>query len=555
MARNRIARVDLEVGKSRFDRDLASSGRDLRRFARDGKRELGAMNAANDNVGRRARQRLADGGREYTSAANNRKPPESAALRASRAAARGAGVAALAGGVALLSFADDAYALEKGLTRYQIATDSSEASMATFREGLKRASIEAGVSRQELLKGAAAYVALTGDAAGAGSAMQLFGKVVNATGASMEDVAAVAASMKDNLGIDPKDFEAGFSALAVQGKKGAVELRELASQLAGVAPAFSQFDGGMGTRGLIEMGAALQVVRKGFGSSAEAATGLRSLMVAVQRNAGKLGKKKIYFTDENGRKRLRDIRDIVDSIASSKLARDPTALTKAFGSDEAKRAYDQLVQNRALLNSLVTAGSDTGAINRDAATFLESPAGRIQKAWEAVKLTLIEAFTPERIEKFAGALEKVVMLAAKAADLLDKLITGGEKESSLLTVEQLAGASNMSARFGNKRTMPGAGAFKSDEAMFYGRALGGEGDYDLGKLFRYTRAVSNGNQSATQIAGQVAGAVPGGDVVRQVAEGMLQAAGRMDFKVILNGEVLGRAAANSPHHRTRPGGR
>ena len=300
--------------------------------------------------------------------------------------------------------------------------------MAEFRQELSQVSRATGLNRQELLNGAAAYVALTGDAAGATKAMALFGKVSNATGASMADIAATAAAMKSNLGIDPKDFEAAFAALHVQGKAGAVELRELATELAGIAPTFAAFKGGAGVEGLKEMGAALQVLRQGFGSSTEAATGMQALMVSLKKNADKFQKAgvKIYDKDpKTGKKRLRDFSDIVDGIANSKLAKDPTLLQKAFGRDEAVRAYDQLVQNRALLDDLIRQSSDAGAIDRDAATYLASPAGRIAKAWEEVKLKMAEAFTPERIEKFASALEKAVVFAADLVDLIDRILSFG----------------------------------------------------------------------------------------------------------------------------------
>ena len=260
-------------------------------------------------------------------------------------------LAAAVGAGGLAAMAGEAVTLEKGLARFQIATDNSDAQMADFRSSLADTARASGLNRQELLDGAAAYVALTGDAAGAAAGMGLFAQVSNATGSSMADIAATAAAMKDNLGIKPSEFEAAFSALAVQGKAGAVELRELATELAGVAPSFAQFKNGKGAEGLAEMGAVLQVVRKGFGSTSEAATGFRSMMVAVQRNAVKFSKAGVRIFDKDpktGKKSLRDFSDIVDAIAHSKLAKDPTLLTKAFGTDEAKRAYDQLIHDIAL---------------------------------------------------------------------------------------------------------------------------------------------------------------------------------------------------------------
>jgi hypothetical protein len=392
----RSARIDLTVGEASLDRGLASAGRKLRGFKREVSRPVasgGARSLANGMLG-------------------------------------GLGsLAGMGGGLGLASIATDVMDVERALTRLQIATDATPAKMGELRENLNGISRSSGLARDQILAGAAAYVALTGDAAGAAARMELFAQVSNATGSAMTDIAATAAAMKDNLGIDPKDFAAGFSALAVQGKAGAVELRELSGLLASVAPSFAQFKGGGGAAGLAEMGASLQVIRKGFGSSSEAATGMRALMVSINRHAGDFQRAgvKIYDKDpKTGAKRLRDFSVIVDAIGASKLAKNPALLTKAFGSDEAKRAFDQLIANRGLLDELIAKSSDRSAIERDAATYQKSSAGRIEAAWNNIRLSVAEALTPERIAAFAKGMEAAARVAGKIAGYIEKAVGVGE---------------------------------------------------------------------------------------------------------------------------------
>jgi hypothetical protein len=66
--------------------------------------------------------------------------------------------------------------------------------------------------------------------------------------------------------------------MIVQGKAGAVELKDMAGELATLAPQFANFRGGKGTAGIREMGSAFQVIRTGAGSASEAATQFESLM-------------------------------------------------------------------------------------------------------------------------------------------------------------------------------------------------------------------------------------------------------------------------------------
>lgn len=561
--RARAARVDLQVTS-------AGARRELRAFSKDARRQLGDINASYNPARRSLGSRLGAGARSVGRVAGRGL---AAGGRAAMSVAGGLGGLAMgavgAAGLGLAATAADVLGVEKALTRFQIATDATPQKIGKLREELGRVAKETGISRDQLMSGASAYVALTGDAEGAANSVALFAKVANATGASMEDISATAAAMKDNLGINPKDFEAAFSALSVQGKAGAVELRELSSLLAGVAPSFAAFKGGSGAAGLAEMGAALQVIRKGFGSSAEAATGMRSMMVAIQRNAAKFQAVgvKIYDKDpKTGKKRLRDFSDIVDSIATSRLAKDPTLLTKAFGSDEAKRAYDQLVNNRALLDDLIAKSSDSDAINRDAATYQQSAAGRVAKAWETAKMALADAFTPERIEALVQMLSKLAEGLGVVVDKIDRLVTGWKnwKDGQAAADEDYNRKRDMRVlsvmrRRGVSREEASQQVANEDAAMK--RLRSGAEDYkgsDLLKLDREHIAggeFTNKDDLLRQIDIRLAG-------LEQVAAGRSLAgqvtgssAGPVFMAVLKVGEnVVARANAFASDQRTRPGG-
>lgn len=516
----RNPKVELTLDKDRFDRGMDAASRKLRKFARDGARDL---SAADKSTAAMFGDRMKSFG--------------------NKAAAWTGGKLGAAGAVGMAAGAlgfDAAMDFEKSLTRYQIATDSTDASIAQMRESLSQLSRESGLNRSELLSGASAYVALTGDADGARASIATFAKVANATGASLADVAATGAALRDNLGIDPKDFEAGFSALHVQGKAGAVELRELATELAGVAPSFAAFKNGTGTDGLVEMGAALQVVRKGFGSTSQAATGLRSMMVAVQRNADKFARAGVRVFDRDpktGRKALRDFSDIVDAIGSSKLAEDPSLLIDAFGSDEAKRAYDQLSKNRDLLDDLIGKSKDKGAIDRDAQKYLTSPAAKVSKVWNDLKLRIAEVFTPERIEQFAGALGKIVSTTAEIISGLEWIAALMGGTDTYLVDQKMSGllASNIATSTGR---MPEVSASK----------FIGDGDlYRVGQMAEFSsqfvrsQSSSVGASQRSQLTGRGPMAAP--PIVQ------------VPVTVQVDGVAIAKATANSPVHRLTPGGR
>lgn len=541
----RNAKVELTLDKDRFDRGLEAAGRKMRKFARDGATELTYLDRAK-GMASKAAQRLGGAG-----------------VAVARRGIQGLGVAAAVGGIGLMSMADDAMTLEKSLTRYQIATSASDAQMAQFRTQLSGLTRSSGVARQELLDGAAAYVALTGDAAGAATGMQLFAKVQNATGAKMADIATTAAALKDNLGIDPKDFEAGFSALVVQGKAGAVELRDLAAEMADLTPAMAGFKGGRGLQGLLETGAALQVVKKGAGTASKAATNLAQLSNAMIRNSKKFKAKGIRIFDRNGEKR--NFLAIIDDIRKKGLT-EPQ-LINLLGSSEAMSAMRELLARKDLINQLITTGGDKNAIERDATKYLESPAGRVSRAWEAVKLKLAEAFTPERLEAFAAKLEQLVGHVGTLIDMLngvagfmDRFVNGGPKQHIGILTEQTQAKLNMiEADAGGAHRMPSLATFKSDRAKL-GMPVPNSEEYSFGALASYesqfTREFAARKSNTYDATRRVNAAVPFvGNVANDIMAGMLAAGARMQFNVVIDGTAVAKAAANSPVHRSRPGGR
>lgn len=303
---------------------------------------------------------------------------------------------------------DETRAYERGIARLAIAQGKSNEEMAGFRSELTGISKETGVNRNEILEGVSAYQALTGDTKGAAAAAKTFARVAQATGSTVADVAGTAAALSQNLKIDPADFEAAFDVLNTQGKAGAIELKDLAAQMASLTPQFSKFSGGKGVKGMQQMGAAAQIIRRNFGGTAEAATGMRSLMTSLVRNAGKLQSAgvKMFWKDKRGKKHLREFDDIIASIGKSKLMKDPTKLNKALGSDEALRALQALTDNYGEFQAM-TAQDGKGSIAKDLKQWQESDAGKLEASINNIKLALASAFSPEMIKGFADALGSV----------------------------------------------------------------------------------------------------------------------------------------------------
>lgn len=319
---------------------------------------------------------------------------------------------------------------EKNLTRLGIAGGLSTQKLDEVRRAARGASSAFGIGADQILAGTQTYVDLTGDVDGATKSMETFARIAQASGASVSDVAEASAAFK-GIGVPLEEMEARFGGLITQGKKGAVSLKDFAGELAGLAPRWAKFNESTTDSGIAQLGAAFQVARQGFGSASEAATGMSALMGALTQNAKKFEAAGVQIFDKNpktGVKTLRTFEQIMSAIEKSRLIKDPTLMTKAMGSKEAEQTATMLLRARREVTAtgnayqdLVNAGADAGAVQRDLTTYLESSAGKMDKAWEMVKNKLAEVFTPERIDKFANALGKAVDMLAKIVGYAEKV--------------------------------------------------------------------------------------------------------------------------------------
>lgn len=312
----------------------------------------------------------------------------------------------------MLGAADEVLEFEKGLVRFQIAAGKTPEEIRAIGDAMQRASLETGIARREIQAGANAYLALTGDVKGTVGAMGTFARIAQASGASVGDVATATAALRTAMKLDvAKDTEAAFSGLIAQGKAGAVEIKDFAGELAELAPQFAQFGGAQGLGGIRQMGAVFQILRNGAGSASGAATQFQAVMGEIVGEAKKLRKVGIEVFQKNpqtGQKELKNFGVIADAIANNKLLKNPEKVKAIFGRKESQAAIRSIQSYIGQMHELERAGEDTGAVQRDMLTYLESPAGRIEKSFNAIKLAVADAFTPGRIEAMAGAFEKLV---------------------------------------------------------------------------------------------------------------------------------------------------
>jgi TP901 family phage tail tape measure protein len=311
---------------------------------------------------------------------------------------------------------------EKRLVRLQVASRSTAKDMIQFKQSIFDVAKTKGVDPEELLGGIEKYVALTGNIGDARVAMDGFAKVAAATGSNFGDITTTAAALSQNMGIAAKEMEHAFDIMLVQGKSGAVELKDLAQITAGLTPQFATF-GTKGTAGLAEMGAMLQVIRTGFGSSSEAATGMESLMTGLAKHAKDLRGIGVEVFDPKNKNQMRDLADIsFDLIAKTKG--NPELLIKLLGRAEGVRALLPLMRvGRGELQKMIDEGMKANELNKDFATVMKTPAMQLQNAASSIKEILSKAIVPH-LPAIVSAFEKLGKLIGIIAENW-KLIAAG----------------------------------------------------------------------------------------------------------------------------------
>lgn len=162
-----------------------------------------------------------------------------------------------------------------------ITGDFSAREEAQVGRAVRESALRWNQTQAEVAKGVAVLVA-----GGIQSAKELaayapsMSKIATATRASMDDLGSVAIALNDSLKISSDGFEGAMNMLAYAGKRGQFEIRDMAKWVPSLAPSFQSL-GVTGKEAVAEIGAALQIARKGAGTNDEAANNFRNFLAKI----------------------------------------------------------------------------------------------------------------------------------------------------------------------------------------------------------------------------------------------------------------------------------
>ncbi len=222
--------------------------------------------------------------------------------------------------------------LSESLMYYGFAAKKSDADTKVFRESLHKTAIETGVAANEILNGVSKIGEITGQFDFAEEMGPRLAKAAKASGASIEDLANVASSLKVTMGLTADEVSKFFNSLIVQGDQGSYTLQKFAAEGKALLAATSTH--GIKTADqFASFGAYLQVMNAQIKSEAELTTSVSTLFSELVSKAKDLNKIGVHVFDKN--KEFNDF-DFIMRQLMEKTDGDLQKLGKLFGASSIK---------------------------------------------------------------------------------------------------------------------------------------------------------------------------------------------------------------------------
>lgn len=432
---------------------------------------------------RKAERSAKESARKEIAARQRAQRESSANRKQSFGTLKDIGSGALLGGVAtgsamIAGAARESMKLQEQSSRIAIAGRAAGDKMRDpneLRRGFERTAINApGQTASGIADAVARFVSLTGDLDTALKSQSSFAMIASASGAGVGDVAETAASLSQQFDVKSvEDMTEALAALNFQGKNGAFELKDMASQMQALAAAGGAFGLPKGVQGVKILGGLTQIARTSTRSGEEAATGVSALF----RQFGSRQKElKTAGVDVFKDGKVRDIRDLVvesiSKVGGTDAGKKQAGLQEIFG-DEGLKAIKSLVSqyNEEFAKTAGTDADKTAAATKalrdrfakaidtvdavaeseqDAAVAQKDASAQLTGAWESIKAKVGDALLPalatlaEKLGGEGSMLDPFIEAAGLAAEALiglhdflqDKgLITKKQKSKAELAEE------------------------------------------------------------------------------------------------------------------------
>lgn len=158
--------------------------------------------------------------------------------------------------------------------------DMTKPAIAALGLEILKISEQTGKSAQDVQAAMGFLVAAGMEVGTASAVLRPVGRTATATASEIEDVAKATFTLNDALKINPTQMQRALDVLVQSGKEGNFEFKDMAAELPVLAAGMQSLKM-TGTDAVATLGAALQIARKGAGTSQQAATNVENFLAKV----------------------------------------------------------------------------------------------------------------------------------------------------------------------------------------------------------------------------------------------------------------------------------
>lgn len=324
--------------------------------------------------------------------------------------ARGLAMAGGAYGVARLgtSAVTDFAALDRQMRRIGMTADATSAQVAEATALVKSQAVAAAMPLQDVIKGLDALVASGRSLPSAMEFIPSVSRTAQASGAQMEEIAKTGEAVATHLGVAARDMQGAFDILVAGGKAGMFELKDMARYLPSMAPAAKAL-GMSGKEGLTQLVALLQIVRKGAGTSEEAAASMNNILqkMGSEETLKRFEKAGVNLEEafKKGRAEGKSMIEVFEEATWKAIKGDLSNLPKLINDMEFSRGIRAILSMRGAWQQMSAeiARTAPGSTLRDFNEVSTDAAARIQNlttSWENFKTALGAKVAPGGIKVF-----------------------------------------------------------------------------------------------------------------------------------------------------------
>lgn len=301
----------------------------------------------------------------------------------------------------------------------------SRQEVAALGQTIIRESRVTNQGANELQKAIGFLVAAGLDVKTAEASIRTIGRTTTAAGADIEDLSKASFTLIDALKIKPEGLQGALDMLAVAGKEGNVELKDMAKVLPVLGSSFVALKMG-GAEAVATMGAALEIARKGAADADSAANNMQNFMVKMMSPETLKKAKKNFGID------LYKIITDAQTKGANPFEAAMQSIMKATGGDQ-KKIGDlfQDMQVQAFLRPMIQNWDEytriknkalkesAGTTDRDFALMMEQDAEKMKAAKIAAD-NLAKTYGAALAPTIGDAAGKLALFMDKASEFIQK---------------------------------------------------------------------------------------------------------------------------------------